>query len=105
MFGCEQRNMVVQLPNVTHVRPRVQVYHKPPEAFVSRTRLAVAKAEDLQAERAEEEGEESTGAPSTSGAEVCDSLVAPTTLCCTGFDAACKVQGTQNSGHAPRQVI
>ena len=45
----------------------VQVYHKPPETFVSRTRLAVAKAEDLQAERAAEEGDESTGAPSTSG--------------------------------------
>ena len=45
----------------------MQVYHKPPETFVSRTRLAVAKAEDLQAERAEEEGEESAGAPSTRG--------------------------------------
>ncbi len=50
----------------------VQVYHKPAETFVSRTRLAVAKAEDLEAERAEEEdgnggGDESTGAPSTSG--------------------------------------
>ena len=48
-----------------------QVYHKPPETFVSRTRLAVVKAEDLQVERAEEEdgggGDESTGAPSTSG--------------------------------------
>ena len=50
--------------------PWVQVYHKPPETFVSRTRLAVVKAEDLQAERAAEEdggGDESTGAPSTSG--------------------------------------
>ena len=50
-----------------------QVYHKPAETFVSRTRLAVAKAEDLEAERAEDEdgggggGDESTGAPSTSG--------------------------------------
>ena len=46
------------------------MYHKPPDTFVSRTRLAVAKAEDLQAERAAEEGDESTGAPSTSGEAV-----------------------------------
>ncbi len=38
---------------------------------MSRTRMAVAKAEDLQAERAAEEGEESTGAPSTSGEVRC----------------------------------
>ena len=38
------------------------MYHKPPESFVSRTRLEVAKADELLAERAADEGSEASTA-------------------------------------------
>lgn len=40
----------------------MQVYHKPPESFVSRTRLEVAKADELLAERAADEAAEGSAA-------------------------------------------
>ena len=46
------------------------MYHKPPDSFVSRTRIEVAKADELLAERAAEEAAEGSAAATSTSTDV-----------------------------------
>jgi AP-1 complex subunit beta-1 len=91
--GLEPALLDVLLHNISTLS---SVYHKPPEAFVSRTRVAVTRAEDIAKERAAAAAEEDAAAPeasSTGASEVpLDAAFLPLSVCasCLPTVRACR---------------